>query len=148
MHQPFVLRVANYGSKPIHLQKHRVMGHATGVPDRVYTISDINLDRMEQKVTSPEDESWKDNLDMNHLPEQAQHKVKTMLSKHSTMWTGQLGQIAITQHRIDLVPDSKPVYQAPYRAGVKGREVEKEEVERMLKAVIIEPARNGLVPPF
>jgi Reverse transcriptase (RNA-dependent DNA polymerase) len=147
LHQPFVLRAANYGSKHIHLQKHRVMGLATAVQDDVFSISDINLERMEQKGPTIEDETWKDNLDINHLPKETQPKVKDMLSKYSSMWTGQLGEISITQHRIDLIPAAKPIYQAPYRAGVKGREVEKEEVERMLKADVIEPANSEWASP-
>jgi hypothetical protein len=35
-HQHFVLRVGNYGSIPIHLQNHRVMGLATAVHDDIF----------------------------------------------------------------------------------------------------------------
>jgi hypothetical protein len=66
---------------------------------------------MEQKEPSHEDESWKDNLDMNNLPVETQHTIKDMLFKYSSMWTGQLGEISITQHCIDLIPNAKPIYQ-------------------------------------
>jgi hypothetical protein len=145
--KPFMLRAANYGPKPILLQKHRIVGRATPLHNTVLTISDINLEKMEQKEPPQEDIAWKDQLDLQHLTEETQSKVTEMLSKFSSMWTGQLGEINITQHRIDLVPDAKPVYQAPYRAGVKGRKVEKEEVERMLKAGVIEPANSEWASP-
>ena len=40
-----------------------------------------------------------------------------LLSDFEDMWGGQVGNISATRHRIDLTPDAKPVYQAPYRAG-------------------------------
>jgi hypothetical protein len=63
------------------------------------------------------------------------------------MWTGSLGEIFITQHRIQLLKHSKPIHQAPYRAGTKSREVEREEVDRMLKADVIEPATSEWASP-
>jgi hypothetical protein len=53
------------------------------------------------------------------------------------MWTGELGEIYTTKHRIELKDSAKTVYQAPYRAGHRAREVEKNEIERMLKAGVI-----------
>jgi Reverse transcriptase (RNA-dependent DNA polymerase) len=70
-----------------------------------------------------------------------------MLSKHSSVWTGSLGEISITEHHIQLQSDAKPVYQPPYRAGVKAREVEKAEVDRMLTAGVIEPAVSEWASP-
>jgi Retroviral aspartyl protease len=43
MNQPFILRVANYGPHPIHLQKHRAMGLASPLNEKVLTISEFNL---------------------------------------------------------------------------------------------------------
>ena len=62
-----------------------------------------------------------------------------MLSKHAKMWDGKLGEISVTKHRIDLVPNARPVYQAPYRAGRQSREIESTEVQRMLAAGVIAP---------
>ncbi|CAN8071938.1 unnamed protein product, partial [Agarophyton chilense] len=63
------------------------------------------------------------------------------------MWSGHLGRIKATQHRIELLPDSKPVYQQQYRAGPKAREKELKEVERMLREGVIEPANSDWASP-
>jgi hypothetical protein len=98
-------------------------------------------------VQSKEETQWKDDLKLDHLNEDLQVDVIRMLSKHSSVWTGSLGEISITQHRIQLLKDSKPIHQAPYRAGTKSREVEREEVDRMLKADVIEPATSEWASP-
>jgi hypothetical protein len=63
------------------------------------------------------------------------------------MWDGTLGELTVTRHRIYLKPDAKPIYQAPFRAGRHAREVQKAEVDRMLKAVITEPATSEWAGP-
>ena len=63
------------------------------------------------------------------------------------MWDGSLGEIAATEHRIDLVPDARPIASPPYRAGLKAREAEQTEVNRMLEAGVIEPAQSAWASP-
>jgi hypothetical protein len=58
------------------------------------------------------------------------------------MWDGRLGQVHTTHHRIELKPGSKPIYSRPYRAGPRAREAEAAEVQRMLKAGVIEQAHS------
>jgi Reverse transcriptase (RNA-dependent DNA polymerase) len=58
------------------------------------------------------------------------------------MCSGQLGELSITKHRIDLQENAKPAYQASYRAGKQSREIERQEVDRMLKAGVIDPATS------
>jgi Reverse transcriptase (RNA-dependent DNA polymerase) len=59
----------------------------------------------------------------------------------------QLGELSITKHRIDLQENAKPAYQAPYCAGKQSREIERQEVDRMLKAGVIEPATSEWASP-
>jgi hypothetical protein len=51
-----------------------------------------------------------------------------------------LGHAHTTHHRIELTPGAKPIHSHPYRAGPRAREVEAAEVQRMLKAGVIEPS--------
>jgi len=74
-------------------------------------------------------------------------KIIEMLTKHSPMWNGELGEIAATHHRINLKPESVPKRQAPYRAGHKSRELITEQVEKMRKAGVIEPAQSEWASP-
>ena len=60
---------------------------------------------------------------------------------------GQLGTVRVTEHRIKLKPGSEPVYSQPYRAGFKAREAEQEEVSKMLRQGVIEPATSEWASP-
>jgi hypothetical protein len=53
-----------------------------------------------------------------------------------------IGRNIITKHRIDFYENAKPAYQAPYRAGKQSREIERQEVDGMLRAGVIEPATS------
>jgi hypothetical protein len=63
------------------------------------------------------------------------------------MWNGTLGEMKTPPHRIEIIPGAKPVLQPPYRAGKAGREIEQREVERMLKAGVIEPETSEWAAP-
>ena len=62
-----------------------------------------------------------------------------MLRKHVKIWSGQLGDINVTQMRIDLIQDAKPFTSPPCRSGTKTRELERAEINKQLAAGIIEP---------
>lgn len=147
INQPFIIKVANYGNSPIFLQKHITMGMATPLAAEVLSISETNLNENEAKEMSKNPKEWKEHLKLDHLSETLKDQVVNMLSKHDSMWAGSLGEISITQHRIELQKDAKPIYQAPYRAGSKAREVERIEVDRMLQEGVIEPATSEWASP-
>jgi hypothetical protein len=52
-----------------------------------------------------------------------------------------------TEHRINLNPGSKPVHAQPYRAGPRARELERQDVSRILKAGFIEPESTEWASP-
>jgi hypothetical protein len=82
-----------------------------------------------------------------HLLPQQRETVLQLLAKHRKMWDGRLGRVDATTHRIDLVPGAKPVHSQPYRAGPSARVAESAEVQRMLKAGVIEPASSEWASP-
>jgi hypothetical protein len=90
---------------------------------------------------------WKQEVDFAHLTPNEREKVLATLRKHRTMWDGRLGQVHSTAHRIQLVPGAKPAYSQPYRAGAKAREAESTEIQRMLRAGLIEPASSEWASP-
>jgi hypothetical protein len=145
--QAFMIKVANYGKKPILLQKHTTTGISTTLSAEVLTFSETSAEPSDQRGETGHDSDWKEELKIDHLSGNDQEEVVKMLSKHSSMWTGSLGEISITEHHIQLQSDAEPVYQPPYRAGVKAREVEKAEVDRMLTAGVIEPAVSEWASP-
>lgn len=69
------------------------------------------------------------------------------IGKDERLRDGHLGEINITEHRVDLLPDSKTIKSAPYRAGPKIRELIQAEVEKQLDAGVCEPARSEWAAP-
>ncbi|CAN8070206.1 unnamed protein product [Agarophyton chilense] len=67
---------------------------------------------------------WKDTVQIGQENGQLWGRIIDLLEEFETMRSGHLGQIKATQYRIELLPDSKPIYQQPYRAGPKARKVE------------------------
>ena len=84
--------------------------------------------------------SWEEDVHIGIEDGNLRGKIVAMLVEFKGMWTGELGKIGATKHRIELKPDARPIYQAPYRAGPSAREKEKTEIDRMLRAGVIEPA--------
>jgi len=74
------------------------------------------------------------------VPTEQHGKVHGLLDQFKGMWSGKLGEIKATTHHIELKPDAKPVYSAPYRAGpYRCLEIEK-QVKKMLDPGVMEPS--------
>jgi hypothetical protein len=95
-----------------------------------------------------EGDAWQEGVQMGHLNGEERAEILDMLQKHRSMWSGRLGQVQSTNHRIDLIPGHKPVQCQPYRAGPRERAVESAELQRMLKAEVIEPATSEWASPI
>jgi len=76
------------------------------------------------------------------LPKDLHGNVPGLLYQFNGMWTGNLRELKATTHRIQLNPDTKPVYSAPYR-GQPHRllEIEKQG-KNMLHVGVIEPSES------
>jgi hypothetical protein len=142
--QPFAVRVANLSQQATYLNKGTLIGTAS---HEWASATHLPSQELSTGLTITPTDDWTGGLDLKHLGLQDQEAVKNMLHPHNAMWNGKLGEIKVTEHRIELQPGARPVYQAPYRAGRQGREVEKEEVERMLKTGVIEPANSEWASP-
>jgi hypothetical protein len=70
-----------------------------------------------------EDNSWQEAVQLGHLNGEERAEILDILAKHRSMWSGRLGQVQSTNHRIDLIPGQKPVHCQPYRAGPRARAV-------------------------
>ena len=156
--------MANLSKKPKLLAKGQIVGtllpHPTAIFNTPVTLGQVlNLDEVEnpveeeknealsetdkEKTEKGEDKSQSINdVDLEHVDLRYQKRIRDMLRKYAYTWDGSLGEISTTEHRNDLKPEAKPVRSAPYRAGPKARRAESEEVERMLRAGVIEPAQS------
>jgi hypothetical protein len=93
-------------------------------------------------------DTWKEAVQLDHLPTADRAEILSMLQKHRSMWKERLGQVHSTAHRVDLIPGKKPVHCQPYRAGPKSRALESAKIQRILKAEVIEPATSQWASPI
>jgi hypothetical protein len=84
--------------------------------------------------------NWRSQVNLEQLSEAERNAVLEMLEPQKSMWDGRLGEVSATKHRIDLVPGARPIHSLPYRAGHRAREIEKQEIDKMLRQGVIEPA--------
>ena len=66
---------------------------------------------------------------------------------HSSLWSGALGTIRATEHRIPLELGTKPIRSMPYRKGPDMRAMIAKEVTNMLNAGVTEPASTEWASP-
>lgn len=64
---------------------------------------------------------------------------KKILAQFADMWKGKLKRIDAVDHRIDLMQDSRPFSSAPNQIGPKTHGLEVLEIQKQLKADVIEP---------
>ena len=88
-----------------------------------------------------------DDIPLTGVPPELETRVRDMLRKHEKMWSGELGNITTTEHPIDLVPNARPFKSPPFRAGPKMRELIDFEVNKQLKAGVIEPSQSEWAAP-
>lgn len=68
-----------------------------------------------------------------------------MLKEHKRIWSGELGYITNTEHRIGLIPSARQFNSLLYRGSPKTRELEQFEVQKQNQAGVIEAKISGLV---
>ncbi|CAN8062284.1 unnamed protein product [Agarophyton chilense] len=128
---------------PTHISTADVLG-LTHVGD---TDEELQTPSGDQLQTAKDPESLVDDLDLAHVSEHYRTKIRSMLKKYTSMWSGKLGEISATEHHIDLVPGSRPISQPPYRAGPRTRQIEEENVSKMLEEGLIKAAQSAWASP-
>ena len=83
--------------------------------------------------------SWREDVHIGAEDSTVRSEIMNMLSEFTDMWSGRLGKIDATKHRMELKLGARPIYQAPYRARPIARGKEKKEIDRVLRAGVIEP---------
>ena len=71
-------------------------------------------DKLEDTAATEEDpKSWQEDVHIGAEDEEVRSEVLEVLSEFKDMWTGRLGKIGATKHRIELKPDARPIDQEP-----------------------------------
>jgi Retroviral aspartyl protease len=144
--QPFPIKVLNTSTRDRVIPKGMLLGHALPHPKGIIALTSEEPPPVTERP-DVDGELWKEELELAHLLPQQRETVFQLLSKYRKMWDGRLGRVNSTTHRIDLVPGAKPVHSQPYPAGHSAREAESAEVQRILKAGVIEPASSEWASP-
>ena len=145
--KPFRVWVSNFSASPVRLPKDAVIGLAFPAPRSIYAITSESSTPQAPDSTLAKQTPWEETLDLGEVLPSKRGEVIEMLREFEQMWTGQLGKITATKHRIVTTPSAPPVYQPPYRAGKHARELEKREVQKMLSAGVIEPSNAEWASP-
>ena len=166
--KPFRILVANFSNSVRYIKRNQVVGHVlphpqTMSPSRLHTsemlgivestspitsdIEDEDPDEQPMHHAKKDDVTSADDLDLSHVPEKYREKLRSMLHEFRSMYDGRLGGINTTEHAIDLVPGTRPIHANPYREGPKMRDIVKDEVERQLRAGVIEPSQSAWASP-
>jgi hypothetical protein len=138
--ETFALVVDNLSAKPRLVRSRQ----SVGVAEPISQMSVVEEETPE--VYREEDlKSWRDTVDLGHLPIEFQERVRKLLSKHQEMWSGKLGHINALRHHIPTI--GAPVVTQPYRAGPSAREDIDREVNRMLNEKVIKPSSGEWASP-
>jgi len=94
----------------------------------------------EPPVVPPRKEPETPEVNLAGVPTELHGKVHGLLVQFKGTWSGTLGELKATTHHIQLKPDAKPVYSAPYRADPhRHLEIEK-QVKKVLDLGVKEPS--------
>lgn len=78
-----------------------------------------------------------DDFYLRHVTEKYLYRLRETLCPHKSMWSGYIGQINVTQHRIELKHDNWTIREHPYRSVLLSREIESAEIDRMIELNVI-----------
>jgi len=148
--QAWWVEVTHTGSMSTRLPKGKVLVHMSAYSGTVAAISRDEWASMSPSpatapdTTDPVEEPY---VHTSNVPEGSRPQVLSLLEKHRAIWSGHLGSIKATEHRIEFKPGSKPVRRNPYGMGPRIRERIKAQVDRMLKLAVIEPSQCEWASP-
>jgi len=121
------------------------MGHMSAYSGTVAAISREDWAAISPSPTTAPDATdpvEEPHVHTSNVPEGLRPQVLALLEKHRALWSGHLGSIKATDHRIELKPGSKPVRLNPYQMGPRTRELIKAQVDRIPKLEVIEPRQS------
>lgn len=139
---PFQVRLCNVGATTRYLKKGTVLGSAEMYEGPVIATVD-------EKPQPPQDKPAPsvDSVDLADAPKHLHKRIRRMLEQHQVMWSGKLGTIHATVHRIETDDKVIPIHQAPYRTGLRKREIITDCINAMLKQEVIRPSHSDWSSP-
>lgn len=94
-----------------------------------------NAKKQSDKISKAD---WRKDLTVPDEYSASDDKCFNTLSKFKSMWDGNVGSIKVVQRQIELQKScNRPVYLAPYQAGSKAIEFEKQGISRVITMSVI-----------
>lgn len=91
---------------------------------------------------------WSEATDLSHIPlASLKRRSIAVMQKHAGIYTGRLGHIRATEHRIALHLEIKPIRQPLYSAGPMAPDFLELYVQKQLYTGIIEPPQTEWTTP-
>jgi len=139
---PIEVRLCNIGPKERKLKKGAVLGYAETYTGPVVATVDEKPKPLPEKAPPTIED-----VDLSDAPKNLHSRIRKMLDKHKFMWDGTLGSIRATVHRIETEDGTSPIHQAPYRTGLRKREIITNRINAMLKQKVIQPSHSEWSSP-
>ena len=81
------------------------------------------------------------------IPPDLHPAVHQLMDRYQGLWSGRLGQIDMTPHRIALHPGTLPTRSQPYRTGCDHRRLLADQVAKQLQMGVIKPSQSDWSSP-
>ena len=94
----------------------------------------------EPPVGPPTKEPGTPEVNWEGVPKELHGKAHGLLDQFKCTWSGKLGELKATTHHVQLKPEPKPVYSAPYWAGPHRRLEIENQVKKALNLGVTEPS--------
>ena len=141
-----VINVINYGNDPVTLHKNTCVGTCESFyePD---PLDSARIARVHESDTIPTVPSHLSDLferSSLHLTESEKNDVTVTLHRYQDVFSrssDDIGCTSLVQHSINT-RDAAPIRQPPRRLPLGKRQIEKEEIEKMLERGVIEPSSS------
>ncbi|CAN8073879.1 unnamed protein product [Agarophyton chilense] len=133
----FLVTISNFRENPERLPKDTVIGITLPAP---VVITEAKMDNLATTTSEEDVESWRGTVATCAEFESDRPQVLDLLREYQAMSSGRLGTIRATQNRIDLQNDARRQFQYPYGTGFKVWEIVADQMDKMRKAQVREPA--------
>jgi len=168
---PRSFNLTNIRDVPVHLTKGYVIGTATAYNGPLHVVEEEDklgavltegagprakpdeevktgrkaeegIDEGQPPPDPPDKACPKPEFHWDGVPGTLRGAVHDLLEEYKALWAGQLGQVDVTPHRIEVTPGARPRRAQPYRASHASRDIIAKEVQRQRDLGVIEPSSD------
>ena len=132
--------ITNPNPFPVQIHRNSIIGHSW----------DIELELNPIPVFITKEKLSKFDIDPSLNLDQKK-KVEHLLSKYQHLFATKMTDLVQTnlyEHKINLIPNHKPIYVRPYRRSAYEEQIIKEQIEQMIEAKLLQPSVSPFSSPL